>query len=107
MRKPTKGGAMLTETTTRRCTIVRTAVGVLAVLYAGTFLLGSLLHLGVRIPVGSAVLAEPRIVPATIVEGFCGLFLAIGAYAALTRSTWAWPAVTGAHAFALGESCLA
>ena len=88
--------------TTRRCTIVRTAVGVLAVLYAATFLLGALLHLGVRVPVGSAVLAEPRIVPAAIVEGLCGLFLAVGAYAVLARRTWAWPTVTAAHAFALG-----
>ncbi len=90
------------ETTTRRYTAVSTAVGVLAVLYAVTFLTGALLHLGARIPLGFAVLAEPRIVPATIVEGLCGLFLAVGAYAVLTRRTWAWPAVTAAHAFALG-----
>jgi hypothetical protein len=90
------------ETTTHRYTAVTGAVGVLAVLYALTFLIGALLHLGVRIPLGFAVLAEPRIVPATIVEGLCGLFLAVGAYAVLTRRTWAWPAVTAAHAFALG-----
>ncbi len=90
------------ETTTHRYTAVSTAVGVLAVLYAVTFLTGALLHLGVRIPLGFAVLSEPRIFPATIVEGLCGLFLAVGGYAALTRRTWAWPAVTAAHAFALG-----
>jgi hypothetical protein len=90
------------ETTTRRYTAVTMAVGVLAVLYAVTFFIGALLHLGVRIPLGFAVLAEPRIVPATIVEGLCGLFLAVGAYAVLTRRAWAWPAVTAAHAFALG-----
>jgi hypothetical protein len=78
------------------------AIGVLAVLYAVTFLAGALLHLGVRIPLGFTVLAEPRIIPATIVEGLCGLFLAVGAYAVLARRTWAWPAVTAAHAFALG-----
>jgi lysylphosphatidylglycerol synthetase-like protein (DUF2156 family) len=55
-----------------------------------------------RIPLGFAVLAEPRIIPATIVEGLCGLGLAIGAYAVLTGRGWAWSAVTGAHAFALG-----
>ena len=79
-----------------------TAVGVLAALYSVTFFIGSLLHLGVRIPLGFAVLAEPRIIPATIVEGLCGLFLAVGAYAVLARRTWAWPTVTAAHAFALG-----
>ena len=60
------------------------------------------MHLGVRIPLGFAVLAEPRIVPATIVEGLCGLGLAVGAYATLSRKTWAWPAITAAHAFAVG-----
>lgn len=86
--------------TTRR--YIGAAIGVLAALYAVTFLLGALLHLGVRIPLGATVLAEPRIFPASIVEGLCGLFLAVGAYAAFTRRTWAWPALTAAHAFALG-----
>ena len=60
---------MLTETTTRRRVTLATAVGILAVLYAVTFLLGALVHLGVRIPLGFTVLAEPRIYPATVVEG--------------------------------------
>ena len=93
---------MLAEGTTRPRAPLATTVGVLAVLYAATFFLGALLHLGVRIPLGFAVLAEPRIVPATIVEGLCGLGLAVGAYAVLTGKGWAWSAVTGAHAFALG-----
>jgi hypothetical protein len=82
--------------------VLATTVGVLAALYSATFFIGSLLHLGVRNPLGFAVLAEPRIIPATIVEGLCGLFLAVGAYAVLARRTWAWPTVTAAHAFALG-----
>ena len=90
----------MTETTTRR--YVAAAIGVLAAVYAVTFLLGALLHLGVRIPAGATVLAEPRIFPASIVEGLCGLFLAVGAYAALTGRIWAWPALTAAHVFALG-----
>jgi hypothetical protein len=93
---------MLTEATPRRRTTLATMIGVLAALYAVTFLLGALLHLGVRIPLGLAVLAEPRILPATVVEGLCGLFLAVGAYAALSRKTWAWPTITAAHAFAVG-----
>ena len=88
------------ETTTRR--YVAAAIGVLAAVYAITFFLGALLHLGVRIQAGATVLAEPRIFPATVVEGLCGLFLAAGAYAALTDRTWAWPALTAAHVFALG-----
>ena len=93
---------MLTETTPRRPTTLATTIGVLAALYAATFLVGAVLHLGVRIPAGFAVLAEPRIFPATVVEGLCGLFLAVGAYAALSRKTWEWPALTAAHAFAVG-----
>jgi hypothetical protein len=93
---------MLTEATPRRRTTLATMIGVLAALYAVTFLLGALLHLGVRIPLGLAVLAEPRILPATVVEGLCGLFLAVGAYAALSRKSWAWPTITAAHAFAVG-----
>ena len=93
---------MLTETPARRQAPLATTVGILAVLYALTFLLGALLHLGVRMPLGSVVLAEPRIFPATIVEGLCGLSLMIGAYAVLTRKSWAWGAITAAHALALG-----
>ena len=93
---------MLTESTTRPRTTLATVIGILAALYAVTFSLGALLHLGVWIPLGFAVLAEPRIVPATIVEGLCALGLAVGAYAVLTGRSWAWSAVTGAHAFALG-----
>jgi hypothetical protein len=83
---------MVTEATTRRRATLSTALGVLAALYAITFFLGALLHLGVRVSLGFAVLAEPRILPATIVEGLCGLFLAVGAYATLTRKTRAWTA---------------
>ncbi len=93
---------MLTDAITRPRTPLATTVGILAVLYAATFFLGALLHLGVRIPLGFAVLAEPRIIPATIVEGLCGLGLAVGGYAVLAGRSWAWSAVTGAHAFALG-----
>jgi hypothetical protein len=93
---------MLTETPAHRQNPLTTTVGILAAIYTLTFLLGALLHLGVRIPLGSVVLAEPRIFPATIVEGLCGLFLAVGAYAVFTRKSWAWQAITAAHAFALG-----
>ena len=79
-----------------------TAVGILSVLYAATFFFGALLHLGVRIPLGFAVLAEPRILPATIVESLCGLALLISAFAVLTRMSFAWTAAFAAHAFALG-----
>jgi hypothetical protein len=51
--------------------------------------------------VGFAVIEEPRRPFAVIVEGLAALLLALGASAVLTRKTWAWAAVTGAHTVAL------
>jgi hypothetical protein len=79
---------MLTQTTTRRRVTLATALGALAALYAVAFLLGALLHLGVRMPLGFTVLAEPRIYPATSVEGLSGLGIAVGAYAVFTGKSW-------------------
>src|SRR5215210_3400084 len=90
------------EQTIRRGSGAATALGALSVILAATFLFGALLHLGVRVPLGFAVLAEPRIIPATIVEGLCGLALSVAAFAALARRGWARPAAIAAHAFALG-----
>src|SRR5437868_5718538 len=60
---------------------------------AVTFLLAAPLHLGVRL----AGLAEPRIVPAAIVESLCGVCLAVAAIGVFVRATWAWPAAITAH----------
>jgi hypothetical protein len=90
------------EPNIHRTSGVARAIGVLSALFAATFFFGALLHLGVRVPLGFAVLAEPRILPATIVESLCGLALAVAAFAVLTRSSWSWPAAFAAHAFALG-----
>lgn len=74
----------------------------LVILNAGTFLLFALSHAGISIPLGFALLAEPRIIPATIVEGLCSSFFAVSAYAVLTHRGWAWPITTAAHLFSLG-----
>jgi hypothetical protein len=50
----------------------------------------------------AAVLAEPTILPAAIVESLCGLALSFGAFAVFARWNRAWTAVFAAHAFALG-----
>ncbi len=81
---------------------VATTIGVLSAVYAATFFFGALLHLGVRIPLGFAVLEEPGIIPATIVEGLCAVALAIAAFVVLTRKNLAWRVALAAHAFALG-----
>ena len=93
---------MIEQPTTYRTNGVSTAIGVLSAVYAATFFLGALLHLGVTIPLGFMVLDEPGILPATIVEGLCGLALAVAAFAVLTRRNGAWTIALAAHAFALG-----
>ena len=89
------------ETVTPRQAAVATVVRVLVVFETVAFVLAALLHLGARIPLGAAVLATDRILPAAIVEGLAGLVFAVGAYAVFTRTTWAWPVAFVAHAFAL------
>jgi hypothetical protein len=81
--------------------LMRTTVGLLAAGYAATFVVAVLLHVGVEIPLGFAVLEEPRRPVAVLVEGMAGLLLGLGALAVFTRRTRAWAAVTGAHAVAL------
>ena len=100
--KGRRGLNMIEQPTIRRRTNIGTAVGILSALYALTFFVGALLHLGWRIPLGFAVLAEPRILPAAVVEGLCGLALAAAAIALFANSGRAWTAAFAAHAIALG-----
>lgn len=91
----------MSEATPRRRASVAVVVRVLVLGEAVVFLTAALVHLGIHIPVGVMALAEPRIIPATIVEGFCGLVFAGSAYAVFTRKPWAWKATTTAHVVAL------
>jgi hypothetical protein len=80
---------------------MRRVLGLVAVVYSATFVVAVLLHLDVDIPLGVAVLDEPRRPVAVIVEGVAGVVLAVGAFAVFARRSWAWAAVTAAHAVAL------
>jgi hypothetical protein len=91
----------MTATTSHHRQPATTTLGALSALYAATFFLGALLHTGTRVPIGFAVLAEPRIVPAIVVETLCGSALAVGAYALLTGKSWMWATATASHAVAL------
>jgi DMSO/TMAO reductase YedYZ heme-binding membrane subunit len=91
----------MTSVTAREPSLVRTTVALLAAVYAATFVVAVLLHLGVKLPLGFAVLDEPRRPFAVIVEGAAGIGLGVGAFACFTQKAWAWAAVTGAHAVAL------
>ena len=93
---------MTGHTTLQQQNGMATAIGVLTAVYAATFFIGALLHLGVSIPLGFAVVEEPVILPATIVEGLCGTALAVAAFAVLVRRNGAWAVATAAHTFALG-----
>lgn len=77
------------------------ALGVLSLVWAGAFLLSSLLHAGITVDLGIIVLEEETILPAQIVETVSGLALAVGGLALLTRRSWARTAVTVGHAVAL------
>ena len=83
---------MIEQPTVHHGSGITTLIGVLSAIYAATFFLGALLHLGVEVPLGLAVLDEPRILPATIVEGLCGLALAVAALAVFARVDRAWTA---------------
>jgi hypothetical protein len=88
----------MSETTTRRWTTIVTVISMLIVAEAITFLLATLVHVGIPIPLG---FSEPRIIPAAIVEGLCWLFLSVSAYAVFARKTWAWGVAVAAHVFAV------
>ena len=68
------------------------------VVVACTFFVFALLHLGIHL----AGIAEPRILPATIVEAVCGLCMALAAVAAFARTTHAWGAAVAANAISAG-----
>jgi hypothetical protein len=93
---------MIDNTTVYQRNSIATTIGILSAVYAATFFLGALLHLGARVPLGFAMIEEPVILPATIVEGLCGTALAIAAITVLARRNGAWTVATAAHAFALG-----
>ena len=87
-------------TTTPNSVLAR-AFGALILLGALSFLCFALVHVGVRIPVGLAVIQEPRRPFAVVVEGLAAVLLALAASAVLTRRTRGLAAVTWAHAVAL------
>jgi hypothetical protein len=60
---------------------IKFGLAILAALEATTFFLAATAHLERPIRLGPVTLLEPRIVPATIVESLCGLFIAVSVYA--------------------------
>jgi hypothetical protein len=93
-----EGGFSLIKPTTRHWNTVITVMSVLIVAEIITFLLATLVHLGIPVPLG---FTQPQIIPAAIVEGLCGIFLAVSAYAVFAHKTWAWRVALAAHVFAV------
>jgi hypothetical protein len=79
---------------------------ILVIVEAATFGLMASLHQGVQIPLGFMVIAQPRILPATIVETLCGLSLVMAALAGFLGWRWAWVATVAAHVFSIGGVAL-
>ena len=75
---------------------------VLVVLSTVTFALGSLTHGGVDVPLGFTTVDEPRIGPATFVEGVIAVTFAVAAFAVFTRRTWAREALRTALLVGIG-----
>ena len=75
----------------------RIIIGIFVILAATAFAIGALAHLQVILFFG---IAEPRIVPAAIVEGLCFLFLAISAYKIFLGGN-SWGITFFAHAFSI------
>lgn len=78
----------------RRAGVPNLALRVELIAVALTFFFFALIHAGV----GIAGIAEPRIVPATIVETLCGLAMAVAAVADILRAAWARAAAIAANA---------
>jgi hypothetical protein len=76
------------------------ALRVLLVVEALGFLVFAVLHLGLTLPLGFVTLEEPQRQYAVFVEGISAFFLMVGAFAAMTRRSWAWTAATVAHLLA-------
>ncbi len=83
-------------------TVTRGILAFVIIVEALTFFFFGFLHSGVRLPLGFAVLHEPRIIPAMIVELLCGLLLTGSALSIATYKSWAWEASVIAHIFSIG-----
>ncbi len=81
---------------------VHAILTIVIILEALTFFFFGFLHSGVRLSLGFAVLQEPRIIPAMIVESLCGLLLTGSAFAVATRKSWSWTASVIAHTISIG-----
>jgi hypothetical protein len=73
-------------------------ISTFVVFAAIAFIFAAMAHLQLTLPLG---VAEPKILPAAIVEGLCGLFFIISAVSIFGNSSATWRRTFFAHAFAI------
>jgi len=73
-------------------------ISTFVVFAAITFIFAAMAHLQLTLSFG---FAEPKILPAAIVEGLCGLFFIISAVSIFSNSSTAWRRTFFAHVFAI------
>ncbi len=90
------------KSTTFQPGAVYAVLTIIVLIEALTFFFFGFLHSGVRLSLGFAVLHEPRIIDAMIVESLCGLLLTGSAFSIATHKSWSWRASVIAHIFSIG-----
>jgi hypothetical protein len=89
----------MSRTAARRLTELGSVIGGIVLLEAITFLIATLLHGGVALPIG---IVEPVSIPAMIAEGIIGLVLFVAAYTIFRRKgSAAWVMTLTAHIIAV------
>ena len=73
-------------------------INTFVVFAAIAFIFAAMAHLQLTHSFG---ITEPKILPAAIVEGLCGLFFIISAFSIFSNSSKAWRRIFFAHAFAI------
>jgi hypothetical protein len=85
----------MSRTAARRLTGLGSVIGGIVLLEAITFLIATLLHGGVYLPIG---IVEPVSIPAMVAEGIIGIVLFVAAYTIFTRKgRAAWVMTLTAH----------
>ena len=84
--------------TNQRERTAKIIISTFVVFAAIAFIFAAMAHLQLTLSFG---ITEPKILPAAIVEGLCGLFFIISAFSIFSNSSTAWRRTFFAHAFAI------
>jgi hypothetical protein len=82
----------------KKASAAKIIISTFAMIAAIAFIIAASAHLQLTLSLG---IAEPKIIPAAIVEGLCALFFINSTYRIFSKKTSAWKATFFAHAFAI------